>query len=46
MKPDRHPNIEEIIWVLKHLNSIWLPDATVKYTLEKYVELKEELERG
>jgi len=42
MKKERHPSIEEIIKVLKHLNQIWKPDTTLKYCLEKYVQLKSE----
>lgn len=45
MKEERHPNIEQIIWVLKHLNSIWKKDATIGYVLKMYTKSKEEQEK-
>jgi hypothetical protein len=39
-KEDRHPNIEEIIKVLRHLKTLWKSDATIFYVLETYEKTK------
>lgn len=44
MTKERHPNMEEIIWVLEHLNSTWKCNATIGYILQKYEELKKSQE--
>ena len=46
MTEQRHPNIEQIIWVLKHLTSIWNKETPIKYCYNKYMDLKRKQEQG
>jgi len=41
----RHPSFEEVLRVLKHLNTIWKPEATVAYVLKCYENAKKEQEK-
>jgi hypothetical protein len=43
-KTERHPNIDEIIKVLKHLKTIWEADSGIDYVLKSYEMVKAEQE--
>ena len=43
-KEERHPNFDEVVRVLQHLNTLWKPKATIAYVLKCYAEAKKEQE--